>query len=54
MARRADRYHAQLLIESAERGALQKFLQRWVAAVTALPEAGRVRWSLDIDPIETQ
>jgi primosomal protein N' (replication factor Y) len=52
MARRAGRHHAQLLVESPERGALHRFLDHWLPAVEALPEARRVRWALDIDPIE--
>jgi primosomal protein N' (replication factor Y) len=54
MARRAGRHHLQLLIESPDRGALQGFLRRWLPAVDALPDGRRVRWSLDVDPIETQ
>jgi primosomal protein N' (replication factor Y) (superfamily II helicase) len=54
MARRADRHHAQLLIECAERGRLQEFLRSWVARVETLPEAARVRWALDVDPQETR
>jgi primosomal protein N' (replication factor Y) len=54
MARRAGRHHAQLLVESTERAALQGFLRRWLPAVDALPEGRRVRWSLDVDPLETQ
>jgi primosomal protein N' (replication factor Y) len=52
MAKRAGRFHAQLLIESGERAALHRFLDRWVPAVEALPEVRRVRWALDVDPLE--
>jgi primosomal protein N' (replication factor Y) len=52
MAKRAGRFHAQLLIESGERAALHRFLDRWVPAVEALPEVKRVRWALDVDPLE--
>jgi len=52
MAKRAGRHHAQLLIESAERGALHRFLDHWLPAVEALPEARRVRFALDVDPLE--
>ena len=52
MARRAGRYHAQLLIESAERGALHRFLETWLVQLAALPSARRVRWALDVDPME--
>jgi primosomal protein N' (replication factor Y) len=52
MARRAGRHHAQLLVESVERGVLHRFLDSWLLAVEALPEARRVRWALDVDPLE--
>ena len=52
MARRAGRHHAQLLIESAERSALHRFLDAWLPEVEALPEARRVRFALDVDPLE--
>jgi len=52
MAKRAGRYHAQLLVESRERGALHAFLDDWVPRLEALPTVRRVRWALDVDPIE--
>ncbi|HEY7995714.1 MAG TPA: primosomal protein N' [Steroidobacteraceae bacterium] len=52
MAKRAGRYHAQLLIESAERARLHTFLERWLPEVEQLKSARAVRWSLDVDPLE--
>ncbi|MFM7396556.1 MAG: primosomal protein N' [Gammaproteobacteria bacterium] len=52
MARRADRHHAQLLVESPDRAALHRLLEQWLPAIEALPEARRVRWALDVDPLE--
>jgi len=52
MAKRAGRYHAQLLIESADRGALHRFLDGWITAIEHLPSGRRVRWALDVDPLE--
>lgn len=52
MAKRAGRYHAQLLVESTDRAALHRFLDAWLPAVESLPSARRVRWALDVDPIE--
>jgi primosomal protein N' (replication factor Y) (superfamily II helicase) len=52
MAKRAGRYHAQLLLESRDRGALQRFLADWIEKIEALPSARRVRWALDVDPLE--
>jgi primosomal protein N' (replication factor Y) len=52
MARRAGRYHAQLLLESRERARLHEFLDGWLPKVEQLKSARTVRWSLDVDPIE--
>jgi len=52
MARRAGRYHAQLLLESADRAALHRLLGGWLPRVAELPVARRVRWALDVDPID--
>ena len=52
MSKRAGRYHAQLLIESAERTSLHRFLDGWLPLIEPLPSARRARWALDVDPIE--
>ena len=52
MARRAGRYHAQLLVESPERARLHEFLDAWLPQVEQLRSARAVRWSLDVDPLE--
>ena len=52
MAKRAGRYHAQLLIESRERRPLHAFLDEWLPQVEKLRSARAVRWSLDVDPLE--
>ncbi len=52
MERRAGRYRAQLLIQSRSRTHLQRFLNDLVPQLAALKSARRVRWSLDVDPIE--
>ena len=52
MERRAGRYRAQLLVDAASRGALQRFLPWWITELEALPSARRVRWSVDVDPQE--
>jgi primosomal protein N' (replication factor Y) (superfamily II helicase) len=54
MARRAGRYHAQLLLESRERGPLHRLLDLWLPVVAELPQARRVRYALDVDPIDVQ
>jgi primosomal protein N' (replication factor Y) len=52
MTRRAGRYHAQLLLESAERTALHRCIEQWLPHIDALPSARRVRWALDVDPLD--
>jgi len=52
MSKRAGRYHAQLLIESRDRSRLHEFLDEWLPAVERLPSGRRVRWALDVDPLE--
>ena len=52
MAKRAGRHHAQLLVESSDRSALHRFLQAWLPELEQLHSARRVRWALDVDPIE--
>ena len=52
MAKRAGRYHAQLLLESTDRAALHRFISQWLPQVEQLKSARRVRWALDVDPIE--
>jgi primosomal protein N' (replication factor Y) len=52
MAKRAGRHHAQLLVESSDRSALHRFLEAWLPEVEQLNSARRVRWALDVDPIE--
>lgn len=50
MPRRAGRYRAQLLLQSSQRARLQALLDTWVPTLGELPEARRVRWSIDVDP----
>ncbi|MBV8909568.1 MAG: primosomal protein N' [Gammaproteobacteria bacterium] len=52
MARRAGRHHAQLLVESRFRSRLHEFLDGWLPEVERLPSGRRVRWALDVDPLE--
>lgn len=52
MERRAGRHRAQLLVQADSHAPLQRFLQSWIPALEALPAAKRVRWSIDVDPVE--
>ena len=52
MERRAGRHRAQLLVESARRRPLHRFLDGWLEEIEGLPSGRRVRWSLDVDPGE--
>jgi primosomal protein N' (replication factor Y) len=52
MERRAGRYRAQLLLQCRQRRELHEMLGRLRAALESSPAARRVRWSIDVDPIE--
>jgi primosomal protein N' (replication factor Y) len=52
MPRRAGLVRAQLLLSAPRRAALQQLLAAGVDGLHALPEARRVRWSLDVDPVD--
>jgi primosomal protein N' (replication factor Y) len=52
MPLRAGRQRGQLLLESPQRSVLRAMLRPWQHALFALPSARRVRWSLDVDPID--
>jgi len=51
MPRRANHHRAQLLVQSNKRKTLQEFLRAWKPILDALP-AGKLRWVLDVDPME--
>ncbi len=51
LPRRANHLRAQLLVQSDSRKSLQQFLRVWRPLLDALP-AKKLRWSLDIDPLE--
>ena len=52
MPRRAGYQRMQLILSSPSRAALQSVLDAWVPLLYAMPEARRVRWSLDVDPAD--
>ena len=52
MARRAGQYRYQLLFQSQHRAKLRYVLDKIIPELERLPEAKKVRWSLDIDPID--
>jgi primosomal protein N' (replication factor Y) len=51
MPKRANHHRAQLLVQGERRKALQEFLREWKPGLDALP-ALRIRWSLDVDPLD--
>jgi primosomal protein N' (replication factor Y) len=52
MERKDGRYRAQLLLQSARRGPLHGALSHALAEIRNTPEARKVRWALDVDPLE--
>jgi primosomal protein N' (replication factor Y) len=52
MARLANLERGQLLAESSSRPALQTFLPQWREAIERLKTPARLRWHLEVDPLE--
>lgn len=52
MERRANRYRAQLLLRCVNRSRLQSLLAEQIPQIQRLPGARKLRWSIDVDPID--
>ena len=52
MERRAGRSRAQLLLQSGSRAGLQHLLTPWLQRLEGLKSSRKVRWSIDVDPLE--
>ncbi len=52
MSRRAGRYRYQLLLQSATRPELHRFLDKLMPLIEVLKLTRKVRWSLDVDPVD--
>jgi len=52
MERRAGKYRAQLLVQANSRQQLQQLLTPWIQQLETERSARKVRWSLDVDPVE--
>jgi len=52
MEKRAGRYRAQLLVQAASRKPLHDFLNQWRSTIEGARQKSRVRWSLDVDPVD--
>lgn len=53
MERRAGRFRAQFLLQSSQRQQLHQLLDAWLPQLESLKSAKQVRWSIDVDPLET-
>jgi primosomal protein N' (replication factor Y) (superfamily II helicase) len=52
MPRRAGKMRGQILMSATQRPLLQTTLQNWVHYLYELKSARKVRWSLDVDPVD--
>ena len=52
MEKRAGKYRYQLLLQAQKRTDLHRLLGPWTTQLSNLPEARKVRWSLDVDPVD--
>ena len=53
MERRAGRFRAQLMLQSNRRANLQRLLSTLVREIEHSKQARKVRWSVDVDPVDT-
>ncbi|HKJ08385.1 MAG TPA: primosomal protein N' [Gammaproteobacteria bacterium] len=53
MERRAGRFRAQLMVQAEERAVLHRLLDGWLTTLKSDKSSRRVRWSLDVDPVDT-
>ena len=53
MEKRAGRYRAQLWLQSPQRNDLHAFLDQWLPLLEQLPSSRKVRWSIDVDPVDS-
>lgn len=52
MEKRAGRYRAQLLMSASNRATLREVLKPWLAWLETWPASKKVRWSIDVDPVD--
>lgn len=52
MERKAGRYRAQLLLTAKNRKSLGRYLDHCIEIAEASPDARKVRWSVDVDPVD--
>jgi primosomal protein N' (replication factor Y) len=52
MEKRAGLYRYQLLFQSSKRSDLQKCLTELIANIDSIEHAKKIRWSLDVDPVD--
>ena len=48
----SNRHRAQLLVGSANAAFLIQFLKSWLPHLAKIPKKGKLRWSLDVDPVD--
>ena len=52
MERKAGYSRAYLLLNANQRGVFSALLKDWTRQISKLPSARKVRWSIDVDPLE--
>ena len=52
MVRRAERFHYQLLLQASQRKHLHQILDFLVKEIGAFEMVRKVRWSIDVDPVD--
>ena len=53
MEKKAGRFRAQLLLSSSHRKSLHQLISQCISGITSAPPNRKIRWSIDVDPIDT-
>ncbi len=48
----SNRHRAQLLVGSTHAAFLMQFLKAWLPYLAKIPKKGKLRWNLDVDPVD--
>lgn len=52
MEKKAGQHRAYIMLTGKQRGQLGSSLSSWLAQIEKLPQARKVRWTIDVDPID--
>jgi primosomal protein N' (replication factor Y) len=52
LGKKAGQFRAQLIIQASKRSSLHRMGKQLILALSTLPQGKKVRWHMDVDPID--